>query len=72
MILSLELDSEEVNEVLFVGFHAEVLLSEEYFDGQWTILIRLRDEEWEGVIVDESSLPEFLLHLELCEEEDTL
>ena len=72
MILSLELNS-ELREVSFNDdFHIEVLFSEVHGD-TWSLLLRVRDEEWVDITLpEEEDLSECIYHFEFCGEEDIL
>ena len=72
MILSLELDS-EVREIFFSDdFYIEVLFSEVHGD-TWSLLLRVRDEEWGDITLsEEEDLLECIYHFEFCGEEDIL
>ena len=71
MYLSLEMDAKMVREVVFsYNFHVEEVFSE-IIARVWSIIFRLIDEEWVDVTLpNENKLPECVLYIGFCEEED--
>ena len=71
MFLSLEMDATMVREVVFSdNFHVEEVFSE-IIVGVWSIIFHLIDEEWVDVtLLNEVELPECVLYIGFCEEED--
>lgn len=69
MYLSSVLDS-EVQEVVFLGFHVEKVISMVH-EGCWSVVMKVVEEEWAHMaFFCESDLPESILHFEFCDEED--
>lgn len=71
MILSIKFDS-CVKEILFSGFHFEVIFSAVHGD-YWTLLLQVVEDEWENVSYPaEEDFPECIYHLEFYTEDDII